>query len=405
MSHTAVTPTATADDSRWCGSSADPATAPSRIISKFCWGNFIFFATISLITVTAVPWYIITQGVPRVEWMLLLIFSALTGMSITVGYHRFFAHRAFQANNIVKAVVLFFGAGAFEQSAIQWASQHRDHHRYVDTDLDPYGIHRGFWFAHILWFILYEYQTDYTNVKDLQNDPLVMHQHTYYIYWASVAGIIFPTLVGALLGHALGAFLLAVALRLTLVHHSTFSINSVCHVFGKATYDIDASARDHWIVALLTNGEGYHNFHHRFASDYRNGYRWYHWDPTKWMIKTLSFIGFTWDLHRMPNFSIEAARAAGEHARVKQDVHTQRLIDSAAIMEVAHQRYALLKDSLFAWEHAVKEYRRQCSEKSREMLTSFSRSMKEKQAAFTAARRQWVRFVNTHPSLTRAARI
>ena len=97
--------------------------------------------------------------------------------------------------------------------------------------------------------------------------------------------------------------------RLALVHHCTFFINSFAHTFGTAEYDAVSSAKDNWIGALLTNGEGYHNYHHRFPSDYRNGIRWYHWDPTKWVIWTLSKVGLASELKRTPLEKIAEARS------------------------------------------------------------------------------------------------
>ena len=98
------------------------------------------------------------------------------------------------------------------------------------------------------------------------------------------------------IGHPLGGFIMAVCLRIIVVLHSSFFINSFAHTFGTQPYDKSNSARDNWLCALLTNGEGFHNFHHRFPSDYRNGYRWYHWDPSKWLIFALSKVGLAWDL-------------------------------------------------------------------------------------------------------------
>jgi stearoyl-CoA desaturase (delta-9 desaturase) len=126
-----------------------------------------------------------------------------------------------------------------------------------------------------------------------------------------------PLVVGMMTGHLLGAFLLSVCTRITLVSHSTFCINSVCHTFGKATYDPASSARDHWFVALLTNGEGYHNFHHRFPSDYRNGIRWYHWDPSKWTIQFLAALGLVERLNVSPEDKIQQAKIWAQTQREK----------------------------------------------------------------------------------------
>ena len=268
------------------------------MIKKFNWPTLLFLTAMTLGALIGAPYYIWRFGVSLWDALLFFSFLTLTGMSITVGYHRLFSHRSYQAGAFVRFVILFFGAAAFEQSALTWASTHRDHHRYADTDLDPYGIKKGFFFAHIGWMIFWKHDPNYENVKDLLKDPLISHQHRYYPLWAFTAGILFPVCLGALMGHALGAFLLVVCLRVTLVHHATFCINSFSHKFGNATYDKQSTARDIWFIALLTNGEGYHNYHHRFPTDYRNGFRWYHWDPSKWTIAVLARLGLAWNLQR-----------------------------------------------------------------------------------------------------------
>lgn len=281
------------------------------MIKENNWPVIAFFAITTAGAVIGAPLYIQHFGISLSEVLLFLFFVLATGFAITVGYHRLYAHRAFKANKAVQFLVLFFGSAAFEQSALTWCSGHRDHHRYVDTDLDPYSIKKGFWYAHIGWMTLWKQWPDYRNVKELLGNRLVRHQHHHYVAWGMTAGILLPLLLGALSGHGLGALVFSVCVRLTLVYHATFCINSVCHTFGKATYDIHATARDHWLVAFLTNGEGYHNFHHRFPTDYRNGIRWYHWDPSKWMIALLEKLGLVWNLRRTNDLHVlEAKRAA-----------------------------------------------------------------------------------------------
>lgn len=246
------------------------------------------------------PWYIYRYGVSWPDVFLLLFFITATAMSITAGYHRLFSHASYKASPLVRFLVLFFGAAAFEQSALTWASTHRDHHRHADTDLDPYGIKKGFFYAHIGWMLFWKHEPDFENVQDLQKDALIRHQHRHYLAWALASGILFPLALGAMMGmeHAFAAFFLAVCVRLTIVHHATFSINSISHMFGTCPHDEHSTAKDNWFVALLTLGEGYHNFHHRFPTDYRNGIRWYHWDPSKWVIALLARLGLAWDLKR-----------------------------------------------------------------------------------------------------------
>ena len=181
-----------------------------------------------------------------------------------IGYHRLFAHSAFKASPIVQFFVLLFGAATFEESALKWASQHRQHHRFTDTEHDPYGVNHGFWHAHIGWIMFWRHRTNYNNVKDLRRSRLVAWQHDHHAWWSVGGGVALPMLIAWWIGHPLGGFIMAVCLRIIVVLHSSFFINSFAHTFGEQPYDQSNSARDNWLCALLTNGEGFHNYHHRF---------------------------------------------------------------------------------------------------------------------------------------------
>jgi stearoyl-CoA desaturase (delta-9 desaturase) len=369
---------------------------PVLATRKNNWVNITFFAVTTLAGLVGAPIYIYQHGISASEVALAVFYFGATGMSITVGYHRLFAHATFRANGIIRFLLLFFGAAAFQQSALEWSAQHHDHHRYVDTDRDPYSIRKGFFYAHVGWLIFWKHHTRYENVKRLQSDRIIMHQHRFYILWAIVAGIVTPALIGALTGHLVGALLIAFALRLTLVYHTTFIVNSVCHMFGTATYDIDSSARDNWFTAFFNFGEGYHNFHHRFAADYRNGVRWYQFDPSKWLIAVLEKLGMAWDLKRVSNFRILAARFAGEETRV-----TRWLTDRANfptdlpgnIQDQVRGRYEKLRENLQAWEAAALDYRQllcnQVSTYSDELKRNARRRVVEARTAFYESRGTW----------------
>lgn len=291
----------------------------AHMAKKMNWPVIAFFAATTAGALVGAPLYASRFGVSLSEILLFFFYVAATGFAITVGYHRLYAHRTFKTNKAVEFLILFFGSAAFEQSALTWCSGHRDHHRYVDTDRDPYSIKKGFWYAHIGWMTLWQQWPDYRNVKDLMANRLVRHQHDHYVVWGFVSGILFPVLLGALTGHALGALVFSVCVRLTIVYHATFCINSVCHTFGKATYDIHATARDHWLVAFFTNGEGYHNFHHRFPTDYRNGVRWYQWDPSKWLIMLLAKTKLAWSLRKTDTVQIREAKAYADQQRMLEN--------------------------------------------------------------------------------------
>ena len=355
----------------------------TKMIKKMNWPIVAFFGVTTLGAVVGGPLYFHYFGLSLSEILLTLFFVVVTGLAITVGYHRLFAHNTYKANTLVQFLGLFFGAAAFEQSALTWSSGHRDHHRYVDTDLDPYSIKKGFWYAHIGWMTLWQQQPDYNNAKDLLKNKLVMHQHNHYAIWGLVAGILFPVLLGAMMGHALGALVFAVCVRLTFVYHATFCINSVCHTFGKSTYDINATAKDNWFTALLTNGEGYHNFHHRFPTDYRNGIRWYDWDPSKWVIAGLSRLGWAWDVQKVSAFSILEARLAAE--KQIADDRLVKLKDHARLAgmrEALHAHHVLLTQKLSVWKASVEAHQALLKASSQERA-------RKAHGDFKAAYREW----------------
>jgi stearoyl-CoA desaturase (delta-9 desaturase) len=281
------------------------------------WVNTLFL-TLSPLFAIILSWFFFkTQGPVLSQILLAIVFYFITGISITAGYHRLLSHRAYHAGSIVKCLYLLFGAAAFQNSALKWAADHRVHHRHVDGEKDPYNINKGFFYAHIGWIFYKEQNTETSHYpKDLLNDKLVMWQHKHYLAIAVTVGMILPAVIGHFLGSAIGGFALAGLARIVLVHHCTFFINSLCHIVGNRPYTDSNTARDSYIMAIFSYGEGYHNYHHYFPSDYRNGIRWYHFDPTKWLIKSLSFIGLVKDLKKVPEKLIVQARAEMQNKKL-----------------------------------------------------------------------------------------
>lgn len=273
------------------------------------WPSIVFLYGISAVALVGCPVYLFFHGLRAASVALFIGMSAITVIAVTAGYHRLYAHKAYQAGVVYRFLMLAFGAASFQQSALKWVSLHRTHHQHTDTEKDPYNIKKGFFYAHMGWILFYTRSIDFSNVTDLEKSKLLMHQHRYFQWWAFGFGIILPVVIGVWYGHAWEAFLFGVGARMFVVFQVTFFINSFAHTFGAATYGRGVSARDNWVGAVLTGGEGYHSFHHRFPGDYRNGVRWYHWDPSKWFIWASSRMGWAWGLKRTPELQILAARA------------------------------------------------------------------------------------------------
>nr|BDT28439.1 fatty acid desaturase [Bacteriovorax sp. HI3] len=281
---------------------------PIKKKKQIDWVNTIFLTTTPIVAIALSALYFMQNGLQWSQIALAVIFYFATGLSITGGYHRLFSHRAYKANNLVKFLYLIFGAATFQNSALKWSADHRIHHTHVDDEKDPYNINKGFWWAHIGWIFFQEKEVEPKYPKDLLNDKLVMWQHRNYLWLAVVMGVILPTVIGYFLGSALGGLALAGFGRIVFVHHCTFFINSLCHIVGTRPYTDTNTARDSAIMAVFSYGEGYHNYHHYFPVDYRNGIKWYHFDPTKWMIKTLSFVGWTSELKKVQEKLITQAK-------------------------------------------------------------------------------------------------
>jgi stearoyl-CoA desaturase (delta-9 desaturase) len=220
----------------------------------------------------------------------------------------------------VRAVFAVVGAAAYENSVISWAAAHRYHHRHVDSDDDPYNAQEGFWHSHMGWIMVEGPKHDDTaNVPDLWKDPILRWQHRHPILIGTVFNLATTVLLGLLTGRMLGMFVFALLLRLVLTQHFTFLINSAAHMWGSQPYSNAHSARDNWLLSFFTFGEGYHNYHHSFQADYRNGPRLYNWDPSKWLIWVLARLGFASNLRRSP-LDVTLGRMF-EHARTSFEEH------------------------------------------------------------------------------------
>ena len=273
------------------------------------WRNIAVIVVAHLVALGAIAWLV---GIRASPWTLGLgvVWFFVCGLAVTGGYHRLFAHPTYRAARAVRAAYLVFGAAAVQNSALKWAADHRLHHAKTDRGEDPYNIRRGFWWAHMGWILHKDaVPNDHRGVKDLVADPLLRWQDRHYVLLAVIAGLVAPLLLGSIWRDPIGAVLVAGFLRLVLLWHATGAVNSFAHKFGSRPYCLDSSARDSSITALFTFGEGYHNFHHRFQLDYRNGVRWMHFDPTKWLVWTLSRLGLATDLRRTPAEVLCRARA------------------------------------------------------------------------------------------------
>ncbi|MEC9073263.1 MAG: fatty acid desaturase, partial [Myxococcota bacterium] len=358
-----------------------------------------------------VPWYAMTHGIGAGPIWAGLALWALTGLSITVGYHRLFSHRSFKAPAPVRLLFVIFGAAAWQNSVIAWSAAHRFHHRHVDTDHDPYNAKRGFIWSHLGWVLVEGPQhNEFGNVPDLWNDPICAWQHRNYMKISIAVNVGVPLLLGLLFGDIAGMLLVAGLLRVVVIHHITFCINSFAHIIGTQPWDNANSSRDNWVLSLVTFGEGYHNYHHAFQGDYRNGTLWYNFDPSKWTIWSLARVGLATDLRRTPADVVMKHRFAGRSralrlwmddvsrrmeawsGRMKED-HKGRLDGVQERLESAQMRLEQSFEELTAsrkrWALAVREHRAQKREATREEMKALRRSFRARRRVAKIAMREW----------------
>lgn len=304
-----------------------------------------------LAALTIVPWYGLTYGYSTGAWVLFGIFVVLNGVGIGSGYHRLWSHRTYEAHPALKWFLAIVGGMALQNSIIVWSARHRVHHRDVDDNArDPYSIGRGFWFAHVGWMLRDHAsgRIDYSLVRDLENDPVAAWQHRWYwpLVWVTNVGL--PLLLGWFIGDVIGAFLLVGVLRLVMSHHVTFFINSLAHMWGTQPYTDENSARDNHLLALITYGEGYHNYHHLFQSDYRCGIRWWHLDINKWFISLCAMLGLARNRKRAPQFKVLRARLSMEFKNARAKL--EKAQDGAGWREQLENEYAQFVEIVREWQ-------------------------------------------------------
>ncbi len=367
-----------------------------HILSKIRVTNSVFLIGTFATTCTAVPLYIWHYGLDTFQIALFLFFLISSGISITLGYHRLFSHLTFKANPLVKLYTLLFGAAAFEGSALAWSADHRRHHKFVDHDDDPYDISRGLFHAHIGWLLFRRGpETPLTWVRDLQQDKLAWWQHQYYVPVAVFMGFGLPALIGWMWGGpvaALGGFLLAGVARIVSVHHMTFCINSLCHWIGNRPYSSKCSARDSLIMAFFTFGEGYHNFHHEFQHDYRNGVKPWQFDPTKWAIWLLSKVGLASNLRTVPEEKILKAQIAEQEIILQKRLQSRATPVTDQIQAMVDAARAQMNAALLEWEELLVQYRAALAGKtelSRRELAELRRKVNAASDSFRESLQAW----------------
>jgi len=261
----------------------------------------ILLPFVGLIAAVVLVW---PFGFNWVHLALLLTMYILTGLGVTVGYHRLFTHKSFETGRIMTFIIGVLGSMAVEGPILRWVATHRRHHQHSDSDDDPHSPHafgaglramiRGLWHAHVGWILRHPIPDLDRYVPDLRRDRLVRAISATFPLWV-VAGLVIPAALGGLLtmswtGVLLG-FVWGGLARIFLVHHVTWSVNSVCHIWGRQPFDCHDESRNNVVCGILAFGEGWHNNHHAFPTSARHGLRWWEVDTSYLVIRGLAAIG------------------------------------------------------------------------------------------------------------------
>ena len=354
--------------------------------NRINWRNTLFLTLTPLAAAIMVPWYFSENGFNWTVMAILASFYVIFTLSIGCGYHRYFAHRSYEVHPIIEFLYVFFGSGSFQGSVLEWSADHRIHHSKVDTDQDPYSINKGFWYAHIGWlFVKSDEPMDFP--KDLASKKLLQFQHKYYGLCSTVVGFGVPWLVGELCGVGIGGFIFGGVLRVVLTQHTTFMVNSVAHTFGTQPYSQEHTARDSFLLAVLTFGEGYHNYHHEFQSDYRCAVKWYQWDPSKWTISTLSFVGLAKKLKRFSRYDVAIVKVRQESNFLIMKGHVdEKLQNLRQGIEDAQKR---AKFMMAEYQREYQQFKANMQEQSHEKIAQLKADMKKAQQEFEVGLKQW----------------
>lgn len=259
------------------------------------------------------------RAIHPLDIVLLLSMYAITAMGVTIGFHRMLTHRSFRPHPIIKFLFLVLGSMSLEGPAVQWAATHTRHHALADREGDPHSPVEGFFHAHIGWMFKDREADPEVYARHLLADPVVMFVSRTFFVWVGLS-LLLPFLLGGWSGLLWGGLV-----RLCLTHHVTWSVNSVCHTFGKREFETNDKSRNEWLVGLLAFGEGWHNNHHAFPRSAFHGMHWWQVDFSSYIIWTLERVGLVKEVYRVT----PAMRARRATPSMKVGIRTQSVGNAA----------------------------------------------------------------------------
>lgn len=286
-----------------------PPQIPLPLGLRFVVLATVLFPLLGVIAAIVLMW---GWGVHWPELVILAVMYLFTGLGVTVGYHRFFSHRSFEANSVVTCILGILGSMSFQSPVLLWVALHRKHHQYSDHPGDPHspltygrstmGILRGLWHAHIGW--MFQSWPDMSHyVKDLQQSTLIRWIDNLYLVWV-ILGLLIPTGLGFVLGGgwygALMGLIWGGFVRVFLTQHITYGVNSIGHTWGRQDYASQDSSRNIFLLGVIAMGDGWHNNHHAAPTSARHGVRWWELDLSFAVIQLLALFRLAWNVKPFP---------------------------------------------------------------------------------------------------------
>ena len=237
------------------------------------------------------------------DWVLCAVLYVTRMFCITAGYHRYFSHRSYKMGRVAQFLMAFGGTMAIQKGPLWWAGHHRIHHRYTDLDGDVHSPREGFWWSHVGWILSTKYkETDLDGIKDFAAYPELRWLEKYNWVGPWALGITSFLLFGW------GGLLIGFFLSTVLLWHGTFLVNSMAHIVGRRRYATPDTSRNSFVIAVITGGEGWHNNHHYLPASVRQGFRWWEFDPTWYLLKGLAALHIVRDLKNPPARLLDQAR-------------------------------------------------------------------------------------------------
>jgi len=280
--------------------------APPAAPGGYDWGRFIPFMLVHVCCLGAL-W----TGARPIDWVVCFAAYVIRTFAVMAGYHRYFSHRTFKTSRSFQFILALLAQTSGQRGVLWWAAHHRNHHKFADLPWDAHSpVQRGFWYSHVGWIAERNSEpTDHERIKDFARYPELRWLNKFWLIPVAALG------TATYLALGWSGFFVGFCLSTVLVWHATFLVNSLAHVIGYRRFETADASRNHWLIALFTLGEGWHNNHHRYMGSVRQGFYWWEIDVTYAVLRILAWCGVIWDMRGVPAAVLAEGRARDAAAK------------------------------------------------------------------------------------------